>query len=171
MDRNAVNAAATTAELVGLRRVGHLAQASLGAGAKVLKVYSFQLTEDDLDEIFDCAQRFVADCGLLDKPEKESFRKVLDSIRVIRADGKIVSMARIAPATGDDLRLVLVYTRDEYRGRGYARKGGNSAKNEILASGKRATLNVDRKNPVSYHLYLSLGFERMFSQGEFRRVE
>ena len=26
-------------------------QASLGAGAKVLKVYSFQLTEDDLDEI------------------------------------------------------------------------------------------------------------------------
>ena len=47
----------------------------------------------------------------------------------------------------------------------------NSAKNEILASGKRATLNVDRKNPVSYHLYLSLGFERMFSQGEFRRVE
>ena len=146
-------------------------QASLGAGAKVLKVYSFQLTEDDLDEIFDCAQRFVADCGLLDKPEKESFRKVLDSIRVIRADGKIVSMARIAPATGDDLRLVLVYTRDEYRGRGYARKVVNSAKNEILASGKRATLNVDRKNPVSYHLYLSLGFERVFSQGEFRRVE
>ena len=137
----------------------------------MLKVYSFQLTEDDLDEIFDCAQRFVADCGLLDKPEKESFRKVLDSIRVIRADGKIVSMARIAPATQDDLRLVLVYTRDEYRGRCYARKVVNSAKNEILASGKRATLNVDRKNPVSYHLYLSLGFERMFSQGEFRRVE
>ena len=25
--------------------------ASLGAGAKVIKVYSFQLTEDDLDEI------------------------------------------------------------------------------------------------------------------------
>ena len=127
--------------------------------------------EDDLDEIFDCAQRFVSDCGLLDKPEKEPFRKILDSIRVVRADGKIVSMARIAPATGDDLRLVLVYTRNEYRGKGYARKVVNSAKNEILASGKRATLNVDRRNPISYHLYLSLGFERMFSQGEFRRIE
>ena len=127
--------------------------------------------EDDLDEIFDCAQRFVSDCGLLDKPEKEPFRKMLDSFRIIRADGKIVSMARIAPATQDDLRLVLVYTRNEYRGKGYARKVVNSAKNEILTSGKRATLNVDRKNPVSYHLYLSLGFERMFSQGEFRRVE
>ena len=113
----------------------------------------------DLDEIFACAQRFVADCGLLDKPEKEPFRKVLDSFRILRADGKIVSMARIAPATQDDLRLVLVYTRDEYRGRGYARKVVNSAKNEILAAGKRVTLNVDRKNPVSYHLYLSLGFE------------
>ena len=127
--------------------------------------------EDDLDEIFDCAQRFVSDCGLLDKPEKEPFRKILDSFRIIRADGKIVSMARIAPATQDDLRLVLVYTRNEYRGKGYARKVVNSAKNEILTSGKRATLNVDRKNPVSYHLYLSLGFERMFSQGEFKRVE
>ncbi|MFR7744423.1 MAG: GNAT family N-acetyltransferase [Acutalibacteraceae bacterium] len=126
--------------------------------------------EDDLDEIFDCAQRFVADCGLLDKPEKESFRKVLDSIRVIRADGKIVSMARIAPATGDDLRLVLVYTGRIPR-KGLCAQGGQQRKNEILASGKRATLNVDRKNPVSYHLYLSLGFERMFSQGEFRRVE
>ena len=125
----------------------------------------------DLDEIFACAQRFVADCGLLDKPEKEPFRKVLDSFRILRADGKIVSMARIAPATQDDLRLVLVYTRDEYRGRGYARKVVNSAKNEILAAGKRVTLNVDRKNPVSYHLYRSLGFERMFSQGEFRRVD
>ena len=31
--------------------------------------------EDDLDKIFDCAQRFVSDCGLLDKPEKEPFRK------------------------------------------------------------------------------------------------
>ena len=127
--------------------------------------------EDDLDAIFDCAQRFVADCGLLDKPEKEPFRKILGSFRVIRADGKIVSMARIAPATKDDLRLVLVYTRDEYRRKGYARKVVNSAKNEILASGKRVTLNVDRKNPISYHLYLSLGFERVFSQGEFRRVE
>ena len=127
--------------------------------------------EGDLDEIFDCAQRFVSDCGLLDKPEKEPFRQILDSIRVIRADGKIVSMARIAPATQDDLRLVLVYTRDEYRGKGYARKVVNSVKNEILASGKRATLNVDRRNPISYHLYLSLGFERMFSQSEFRRAE
>ena len=130
--------------------------------------------EDDLDEIFDCAQRFVSDCGLLDKPEKEPFRKILDSFRIIRADGKIVSMARIAPATQDDLRLVLVYTRNEYRGNGYARKVVNSAKNEILTSGKRATLNVDRKNPVSYHLYLSLGFERMFSQGnsdEWNRIK
>ena len=90
---------------------------------------------------------------------------------VTAAGGYIIQLLPGAPATGDDLRLVLVYTRDEYRGRGYARKVVNSAKNEIVASGKRATLNVDRKNPVSYHLYLSLGFERMFSQGEFRRVE
>lgn len=99
--------------------------------------------EDDLDEIFDCAQRFVADCGLLDKPEKESFRKVLDSIRVIRADGKIVSMARIAPATQDDLRLVLVYTRDEYRGRCYARQGGQQRKKRDF--GVREARDAERR--------------------------
>ena len=48
---------------------------------------------------------------------------------------------------------------------------GGSSITTAVAAGKRVTLNVDRKNPVSYHLYRSLGFERMFSQGEFRRVD
>ena len=32
---------------------------------------------------------------------------------------------------------------------------------------KTAVLNVDRKNPVSNHLYTSLGFKKIFSQGVF----
>ena len=41
-------------------------------------------------------------------------------------------------------------------------------KNEILSMGKLATLNVDKKNPISNRLYLSLGFKRILSQSEYR---
>ena len=34
--------------------------------------------------------------------------------------------------------------------------------------GKLATLNVDKKNPISNRLYLSLGFKSILSQSEYR---
>ena len=60
-------------------------------------------------------------------------------------------------------------TKPEYRGMGYARKLVNYAKNEIIAQGKIATLNVDKKNPISNHLYSSLGFKKVFSQGIYKQ--
>ena len=127
--------------------------------------------EQDLDEIFACLERFVADCGLLDRPDREHTRETIGAFRVIRENGRIVSMAKLSPSTGADVKLTAVYTRDEARGKGYARKVVNAAKNEILSMGKIATLNVDQRNPVSNHLYASLGFRRVFSQGEYRRVD
>ena len=47
----------------------------------------------------------------------------------------------------------------------------NTIKNEILTAGKTAALNVDRRNPVTNHLYRALGFEPVFAQGEYRRGE
>ena len=63
----------------------------------------------------------------------------------------------------------MLFRSPAYRGKGLARLVVNTAKNEILAQGKLATLNVDKKNPISNHLYRSLGFEPVFSQGEYRR--
>ena len=60
--------------------------------------------------------------------------------------------------------ILLIYTKKEYRGLKYARMVVNTLKNEIISMGYKATLNVDEKNPISYHLYTSLGFKRMFSQ-------
>lgn len=128
-------------------------------------------TEQDLDEIFACLKRFIADCGLLDQPDREHTRETIGAFRVIRENGRIVSMAKLSPSTGADVKLAAVYTRDEARGKGYARNVVNAAKNEILSSGKVATLNVDRHNPASNHLYASLGFRRVFSQGEYRRAD
>lgn len=128
-------------------------------------------TEQDLDEIFACLERFIADCWLLDRPDREHTRKTIGAFRVTRENGRIVSMAKLSPSTGADVKLTAVYARDEARGKGCARKVVNAAKNEILSMGKVATLNVDQHNPASNHLYASLGFRRVFSQGEYRRAD
>lgn len=126
--------------------------------------------ESDLEEVWECLKHFIVDCGLMDQPNRENTEKTLGAFRVIREDGHVVSMAKMVPATQTDIRITNVYTRDAYRGKGYARKVVNTLKNEILAAGKAATLNVDRNNPITCHLYTSLGFKRIFSQGEFRRI-
>ena len=125
--------------------------------------------EADLEELVECKTCFVADCGLNDPVSVERTRQRLQEYRILHRDGKIVSMAGISVATDNALKIAAVYTRPEYRGKGLARLVVNTAKNEILAQGKIATLNVDKKNPITNHLYRSLGFEPVFSQGEYRR--
>lgn len=125
---------------------------------------------EDLDEICTCLERFIIDCGLLDKVSREKTEETITAFRILRRDGRIASMAKGVLTEGPDVRITDVYTRNEYRGQGLARKVVNTLKNEILAKGKIATLNVDKKNPVSYHIYQELGFRRKFSQGEYRRV-
>lgn len=125
---------------------------------------------NDLDEICELIGKFISDCGLVDKVNREKTLERISNFRIIRRDGLIVSMARLAPGSDEDKKISDVYTRDEYRGKGFARKVVNRVKNEILENSMTATLNVDRRNPISYHLYTSLGFKRVFSQGEFRRV-
>lgn len=120
---------------------------------------------DDVNELFECEVNFIKDCGLSDKPNRKKLIEKIPSLRIIRKDNRIVSMCGRSPDTDESIRISLVYTRPEYRGQGLARKVVNYLKNEILNEGKIATLNVDQVNPISYHLYQSLGFKKVFSQG------
>ena len=124
-------------------------------------------TDDDVDELYEIICNFIRDCGLNDIARKERIREKLDTYRVLRRDGRIASVAKVHDWTDTDSKITTVYTRDEYRNRGLARIVVGNALNEIIDSGKTAVLNVDRKNPISYHLYSSLGFRRIFSQGVF----
>ena len=124
-------------------------------------------TTDDVKEIYQCMINFFNDCGLPDKPNMEKIRDTISSFRIIRMDNKIVSLSKKSPDTDVSIRVVTVYTRPEYRNRGLARKVVNYVKNEIINEGKIATLNVDQANPVSYHLYTSLGFKKVLSQGVY----
>ena len=120
---------------------------------------------DDVDELFECLTNFVRDCGLNDEVKKEDIIKCIDRFRLIRKDNKIVSLASRSPESDNSIRITDVYTRPEYRGKGLARQVVNAIKNEILETGKIATLNVDQANPISNHLYESLGFRKTFSRG------
>ena len=123
--------------------------------------------ENDVDEIFECVKQFIIDCGLSDKPKKDSIIRDYKDFRLIKENNKIVSMAALSLGTEDSLKIAYVFTKSEYRGKGYARKVVNYLKNEILNQGKIATLNVDQQNPISNHLYESLGFKKVFSQGVY----
>ena len=127
--------------------------------------------EGDLDEICACMERFLIECNLQDKLNREAMRRNIGDFRVIRADGRVASVGKAVRDIGESMRITNVYTREAYRGKGYARKVVNAIKNEILAAGKNATLNVDRRNPVTNHLYRALGFKPVFAQGEYRRTE
>ena len=122
---------------------------------------------DDLDQVYECAKSFYLDCGLKDNSKKEDFVRKIDSFRIIKKDGLVVSMARFDVISEDALKISFVYTRPEYRNKGLGRKVVNAIKNEILSKNMTATLNVDQANPISNHLYKSLGFKKVFAQGEY----
>lgn len=128
-------------------------------------------TMDDLDELMECLTNFDIDCGLQERPNRDHTRQRLQEFRILRRDGKIAAMATVGESAPGSLKIAHVYTRPEFRGQSLARKVVNTLKNEILGQGMAAVLNVDKKNPISNHLYRSLGFCRVFSQGEYRRIE
>ena len=124
-------------------------------------------TEEDVDELYGMMCAFIKDCGLTDTVHRERVAETVSDFRVLRKDGRIVSFAKAQKWTDDASKISYVYTRDEFRNKGCARAVVGFLVNEIVGAGRVATLNVDRKNPVSNHLYESLGFEKVFSQGVF----
>lgn len=122
-------------------------------------------TEDDAQELYECHINFVKDCGLTDETTMEHILRFIPRLKILRKDGKIVSFCGNSPDSENSLRISAVYTRPEYRGKGLARKVVNYVKNEILNEGKIATLYVDKANPISNHLYASLGFKKVHSRG------
>lgn len=124
-----------------------------------------KVSTNDLDEIYQLCCNFVKDCGLKDTVDKERLEDRIEEFRVIRKDNKIISMAKYRESAEGNKNISYVYTRDEYRGKGYGKIVVGTLLNEIIDSGYLASLNVDQKNPISYHIYSSLGFKKIFSQG------
>ncbi len=126
-------------------------------------------TDGDCMEIYECMKQFVIDCNLKATVDPERIKAKLGEYRILRIDGRIASFDKITPVLENAMKIDCVFTREEYRGKGYAKQVVASTMNEILAKGKTATLNVDRSNQISNRLYKSLGFKKVFSQSEYRQ--
>lgn len=128
-------------------------------------------TEEDTDELYELHLAFVKECGLQDEIIYDHIKKTIKKFRVIRLDNKIVAMAKVVDGSEIDKKITNVYTRPAYRGRGYAKMLTATLVNDIIDQGFIATLNVDQANPISYHVYESIGFKKVFTQGIYYEVE
>ena len=92
----------------------------------------------------------------------------IGSFAIVRADGRIASLARRARETESLCSVTGVYTVEEFRGRGLARCVTGYLTKRILAQGKLPYLFVETENITARNLYLALGYEVVSTQMEIR---
>ncbi|HEX5504510.1 MAG TPA: GNAT family N-acetyltransferase [Thermomicrobiales bacterium] len=84
-------------------------------------------------------------------------------------DGQPVSMAGYSGPTPNGIRVGSVYTPPELRGKGYARACVAALSRHLLAGGRRyCFLSTDLRNPITNHLYQSVGYRPVYDVEEYR---
>lgn len=124
---------------------------------------------DDTQRIAENLLIFNAELNL----EQSDFSKVLKNVQneienfvLIRKDNKIISIAKSCQEDDKVCAISDVFTMKEYRGQGFARKIMTFITKKILKKGKYPYLFVDKTNPVTNHLYSSIGYTYLTPQVE-----
>ena len=100
--------------------------------------------------------------------KKRKIIQEIDDFALLRVGGEIVSIAS-SKETGYGLkRISNVYTKPEHRNKGYSRKVVTYLTERALKSGNLPCLHVDQHNPVSNHLYLSIGY--MYGKSRYEMI-
>lgn len=101
-------------------------------------------------------------------PDKllQGLQNSFGSFYVVRLNGVLSCVAQRARETEALCAVTNVFTRREYRGMGLAREVVGTITREIVDSKKTAYLYVDGENPVTNHLYTSLGYRYLSPQCE-----
>lgn len=81
-----------------------------------------------------------------------------------KSNDKIISMAMYARSEEQITAISHVYTDVNYRGQGYAKEVVSFLAVKLLEMKKIPYLYVDKANPISNHLYRTLGFEHVCDQ-------
>lgn len=120
-----------------------------------------QATEREIDGIVQLAVDFTLEV-LNERPNQiELFDKVssqLKNFAFIREHGEIVSVAESIDEGNGLCRISYVYTKPTYRNKGYSRKIVTFLTQRANDAGNFVYLHVDKNNPISNHLYLSIGY-------------
>lgn len=123
------------------------------------KVYKSSI--NDYEEIVPLIEKFDLEIFGEKEANKEKILSEIDNYRYTKEDGKIVSIAMKSKNQKGTCSISYVYTLPEYRGKGYAKKIVSTLRDEIIDENKVAYLNVDNFNPISSHIYYSIGFKKL----------
>ena len=119
-------------------------------------------TAKDIEEISKLAADFLNEALGKNATWGENFDKISQEIgdyALFRVDGEIVSIG-VCKDSGRGLRRISnVYTKPEFRNRGYSRKVVTYLTEQVIKSGNLSCLHVDQNNPVSNHLYQKIGYK------------
>jgi predicted GNAT family acetyltransferase len=118
----------------------------------------------EVDLMADWVAAFCRDCNLPRPKDGERGREMERIGRkekfVWDVDGQPVSTACIQGPTPNGIRISVVYTPPEFRGRGYASACVAVLSQHMLDSGKRfCFLYTDLANPTSNKIYKAIGYE------------
>ncbi|MCH5151423.1 MAG: GNAT family N-acetyltransferase [Clostridiales bacterium] len=99
--------------------------------------------------------------------KKRQITQEIDDFALLRVGDEIVSIASSKNSGQGLKRISNVYTKPQHRNNGYSRKVVTYLTERALQSGNLPCLHVDQNNPVSNHLYLSIGYKYGKSRYEF----
>ncbi len=121
--------------------------------------------EEDRGLLVDWEQAFVREAGVMPeaaaKAEQTVARRLASRSQYLWQDVAPVSTLAVSPEIAGIVRIGPVYTRPEFRARGYASAAVAGACHIALASGaRRCMLFTDLANPTSNKIYAALGFRR-----------
>lgn len=100
--------------------------------------------------------------------QEEMIEKSLADYYCIRDGSEIIAIAKKTRSEEKMCSVSMVYTLPEYRGRGLSRKIVTKITQDILNEHKIPYLYVDKTNPISNHLYGSIGYQYGNPKCEYR---
>lgn len=136
-----------------------------------------ECNDNDIDQIFNLCLLFDEEALGRVEVKKESIINNITNFRCVKDNEKIVSMALKSRNQDTCCAISYVYTSPKYRGLGYAKKIVSKIRDEIVYEKKTPYLNVDNNNPISSHIYYSIGFEKLentinniYNEGNIKRA-
>ena len=127
----------------------------------------------DVDELANLAASFYAEAVGESESIAEYKCKIAQNVgdfALIRKDGKIVSFAGKKREVKYLAAITYVYTVPQFRCRGLSRQVVTYLTKLITDSGRLAYLFVDKKNPISNHLYQKIGYTYAVPQYEIKII-
>lgn len=91
---------------------------------------------------------------------EEFARGNLNRIYLIKNGNSVCSMVRIAAICDDYTRINTIVVSKDHLGQGYAKRAVRAICSKIAKNGGKITILADAENPVTNHIYSSLGFEK-----------